>query len=179
MTYRLCPRLRRGLDCYWCTPEWTWCHEFKRRRCVHTGDGYYYCKFGWHISQEDYEENHSTKRTRPTRYTDDARANKKHRTNDTRDAEEAETTKKERFDHQKKWIECQIYLIRLGFYDISHLPDEKLPHPSEIENAYSIAMDDNLSKEEKSRKQEAFRELMRIINGHEEDRQSDSSDEAY
>ena len=76
----------------------------------------------------------------------------------------------------KKWLDRHIYLTRLGFYDIPLFPDAKLPHPDEIESAYRNAMEEDMPQEEKERKHEAFRELMRANNGHDIDRKSESDD---
>ena len=150
------------------------CHEFQRGRCPHTKDGFSYCERGWHISQTEYEEEtHATKRTLSSRYADDTQMNKRHRTNTTA---QAATEPREWFDRRKKALDRHIYLTRLGFYDIQHFPDETLPHPDEIESAYLIAMEEELPQEEKERKQEAFAMLMRAINGHEREKESELDD---
>ena len=145
------------------------CHEFKRGRCSHAKDGYSSCERGWHISQKQYEEErHATKRTLPSRYADDSRVDKRHRSKST---SEAAAEKREWRDREKKWLDLQIYLTRLGFYNIP-----TLPHPDEIESAYRNAMEQELPQEEKGRKQEAFEQIMRAINGHDVDQESELDD---
>ena len=134
------------------------CHEFQRGRCPHAKDEYFYCERGWHVTQKQHEKRHATKRTLPTRYADDSRVDKRHRNKCTT---EAAIEKKECRDREKKWLDLEIYLTRLGFYNIP-----TLPHPDEIESAYRNAMDEELPQEEKTRKQDAFEQIMRAINGH-------------
>ena len=85
---------------------------------------------------------------------------------------EAAIEKKECRDREKKWLDLEIYLTRLGFYNIP-----TLPHPDEIESAYRNAMDEELPQEEKTRKQEAFEQIMRAINGHNVDEDSELDDD--
>jgi len=87
-----------------------------------------------------------------------------------------DTEKKEWLDRRKKALDRHIYLTRLGFYDIQHFPDETLPHPDEIESAYRNAMEEELPQEEKERKQEAFKQIMRAINGHDADQEGELDD---
>ena len=81
---------------------------------------------------------------------------------------EAATEKKEWHDRAKKWLDLEIYLTRLGFYNIP-----TLPQADEVESAYRIAMDEDLPQEEKGRKQEAFEQIMRAINRHVVDEDSE------
>jgi len=141
------------------------CHEFQRGRCAHAKDEYFYCQRGWHITQKQYEKRHATKRTLPNRYADDSRLDKRHRIMNTT---EAATEKKEWHDRGKKWLDLEIYLTRLGFYNIP-----TLPQADEVESAYRIAMDEDLPQEEQGRKQEAFEQIMRAINGHVVDEDSE------
>ena len=165
-----CPRLKRGLQCHWCTPEWVMCHHAMKDKCFRGRCSY--CERGWHITQKQYEEEyHTSKRTLPSRYADDSSVNKRPRSKTTT---EAAKEKKKWPVHQRKWLDLHIYLIRLGFYNIPH--DETLPHPIEIENAYRNAMEEELPQEEKQRKDEAFEQIMRAINGHDLDQECESED---
>ena len=142
------------------------CHEFMRGRCSDAQDGDSYCEKGWHINEKQYrEEKEATKRTLPSRYADDRSVNKRHRNGSTTESAANGTEK-------KKWVVLQIYLFRLGFYDFTS-SDKSLPHPHEIEMAYENAMEQELPEEEKERKEEAFQQIMRTINGHDDDEESD------
>jgi len=180
-----------------CTREWKICHFWHQGKCWNQDNAW--CHQGYHSKQRRTHNERFDSDSKDTRQdtsagkrrADDRRVRSPREDRETRstwhrsaeysrgasgptDAAQTEMQKKKWPVHQRKWLDLHIYLIRLGFYNIPH--DETLPHPIEIENAYRNAMEEELPQEEKQRKDEAFEQIMRAINGHDLDQECESED---